>query len=92
MDDIDKRLNEILNDMFLDIYNIKETIEAIKQLMADDFEKRLNKISKDFRPELIDMSNKDYHPDIAPGFSIGFNLAKNLIIERAKYLEKWKKQ
>ena len=54
----------------------------IKQL----FQELIDEVSKDIRPELIDMSHKDYHPDIAPGFTIGFNLSKQLITQRAKEL------
>lgn len=100
MSDIDKRLDEILvkvasisiaadgNEYRACLLDAKQ---AIKQLMADEFEKMIGEVSKNFKPELIDMAHKEYHPEIAPGFTIGFNLAKELITDRVKKLEEWKK-
>jgi len=98
MNDIDKKLDEILNmitpywDELSDGDRVIKSVMSVggKDLVAQEikqlFQELIDEVAKDFKPELIDMAHPDYHPEIAPGFSIGFNLAKQLITDRTKKL------
>ena len=103
MDNIDKRLDEILNSLVnqvewcvnpsagaISVNREKEQTaqkqakQAIKQLVASEFEKMIFEIDN---PRSIDKGNEAYY-DQAESFRLGYNLSIAMLRQK---LEEWKK-